>query len=82
MKSKQVGEYVVKELTVGKMLPILKIKDDQERFQIEIAKATIFKKDGQPIGEAINELGISEYLPLLEAALEVSGLGGDKEKKD
>ena len=32
MKSKQVGEYVVKELTVGKMLPILKIKDDQETF--------------------------------------------------
>ena len=80
MKSKTVGQYEVRELTVGKMLPILKIKDDQEKFQIEIAKATIFK-NGQPIGEAINDLGISEYLPLLEASLEVSGLGGDKEKK-
>ena len=80
MKSKKVGIYEVRELTVGKMLPILKIKDDQEKFQIEMAKATIFK-NGQPIGEAINDIGISEYMPLLQASLEVSGLG-DKEGKE
>lgn len=80
MKSKQVGEYVVKELTVGLMMPILKIKDDQEAFQMELAKATIFKKNGESIGDDILNLGISEYLPLLEAALEVSGLG-DKGKE-
>lgn len=82
MKVKHVGEYVVKELTVGAMMPILKIKDDQEKFQVEVAKATIFKKDGTPLGDGILEIGISEYLPLLEAALEVSGLGGKDEKKD
>ena len=80
MKSKQVGEYVVKELTVGLMMPILKIKDDQEAFQMELAKATIFKKNGESIGDDILNLGISEYLPLLEAALAVSGLG-DKGKE-
>ena len=80
MKSKQVGEYVVKELTVGLMMPILKIKDDQEAFQMELAKATIFKKNGESIGDDILNLGISEYLPLLEAALQVSGLG-DKGKE-
>ena len=80
MKEKQVGNYLVKELTVGLMMPILKIKDDQEAFQMELAKATIFKKNGESIGDDILNLGISEYLPLLEAALEVSGLG-DKGKE-
>ena len=80
MKEKQVGNYLVKELTVGLMMPILKIKDDQEAFQMELAKATIFKKNGESIGDDILNLGISEYLPLLEAALQVSGLG-DKGKE-
>jgi hypothetical protein len=81
MKSKKIGEYEVRELTVGKMLPILAIKEDQEKFQIEIAKATIYK-NGQPMGEDVLNLGLSDYLPLLQAALEVSGLGGEEAKKD
>ena len=78
MKTKELLGYTVAEPTVGKLFPIMKLLDtDPQQFQLELAKASIMK-DGQPIGDAINDLGIREYMELMKAVLSVSGFDGEQ----
>ena len=73
MKSKELLGYTVVEPTVGVMFPLMKIMDtDPQKFQLELAKAAIFK-DGKALGNSVNDLGISEYMKLMNAVMEVSG---------
>ncbi len=78
MKTKQVGEYLIKEPTVGSLFPIMKMMEtDPQQFQLELAKASIYK-DGQSIGEGINDLGIRDYMELMKAVMEVAGFAGEQ----
>ena len=78
MKAKKTfGEFEVREITVGQLMPIMDLMESNPRqFQIELAKAAIFK-DGAPIGDGLNDVGIGDYLKLTNLVMEVSGLGGE-----
>jgi hypothetical protein len=74
---KKYKEFEVHEITVGQLMPIMDMMESNPRqFQIELAKAAIYK-DGQPIGDGLNNIGISDYLKLTSLVMEVSGLGGE-----
>ena len=80
MKTKQVilesGTYEVKEPTVGVLFPILNLMEKSPQdFQMALVKKCIYT-NGQPIGEAVNSLGLTDYMALMAAVLEVTGLGG------
>ena len=67
--------YVVKEPTVGVLFPILPLMEEKPtEFQMELAKASIFV-DGKSIGDGIMNLGLSDYLKLITAVIEVAGMG-------
>lgn len=73
MKSKELLGYTVVEPTVGVMFPLMKIMEsDPQKFQLELAKSAIHK-DGVALGEGINDIGISDYMKLMNAVMEVSG---------
>ena len=85
MKTKQVvlesGTYEVKEPTVGVLFPILGLMEKSPQdFQMALVKKSIFI-NGQPIGEAVNDLGLADYMALMSAVLEVTGLGGTEAGK-
>ncbi len=69
--------YTIKEPTVGVLFPIMDLMEtDPKQFQMELAKASIFV-NGLPIGDKILELGLGDYLKLIQAVIELSGLGGN-----
>jgi len=79
MKTKELEvngkKYTVKEPSVGVIFPLMKLMDkDPQGFQLELAKATIYV-DGAPIGDALLEMGLSEYMKLISEVVSVSGLG-------
>lgn len=70
-----VGQYTIKELTLGDMRKIQK-ESQGEDLQYWIAAQTIYK-DGQAIGmDALNAMPMSEANALIEAIVELN------EKKD
>jgi len=81
MKTTQVvlesGTYEVREPTVGVLFPIIDLMEKSPKdFQMALVKKSIFV-NGQPIGESVNNLGLGEYIKLMQAVLEVTGLSGD-----
>lgn len=85
LKSKKVAinqeDFEVREITVGKILPLLPRLNDQEQqqdAQLELMQDCIFIDD-LAIGEAVSELGISTYLALAEVVMEVNGLSEGKD---
>lgn len=77
-KTLTVGDYIVKEPTVGVMMPLLdKMSEDPKGFQMELAKACV-TIGGQPIGDGIHALPISTYIQLQEAVMSVAGFGEGK----
>ena len=73
MKTKELLGYTVSEPSVGTIFPLMKIMEsDPQKFQLELAKVSILK-DGKALGDAVNNLGISEYMQLMNAVMEVSG---------
>lgn len=66
-----VGEYTIKELTLGDMRKIQK-ESQGEDLQYWIAAQTIYK-DGQAIGmESLNAMPMSEANALIEAIVELN----------
>jgi|688.fasta_scaffold87268_6 hypothetical protein len=85
MKTKQItlesGTYTIKEPTVGILFPILDLMEkDPKGFQMGLVKGSIFKADGTPLGDGILELGLSEYMTLMQEVIEVAGLGNEQGK--
>jgi hypothetical protein len=69
--------YTIKEPTVGVLFPIMDLMEtNPKQFQMDLAKASIFV-NGQSIGDSILELGLGDYLKLIQAVIELSGLGGN-----
>ena len=71
-------EYEVKELTIGVMIGILPrlSSDDASDAQLDMLKASVYK-DGVLLGDAVADLGVSTYLPLLNTCLSVNNLGNE-----
>lgn len=71
------SEYLVREIRIGDMLPLLPrlSGDEANEAQLEIVKKCVLV-NGQPIGDAAVDLGLSEYLELAAIVMEVNGLSG------
>jgi hypothetical protein len=85
MKTKQItlesGVYELREPTVGVLFPIMQLMEkDPAGFQLGLVKGSIFK-DGQALGDAVNELGISDYMTLMNEVILLSGLGAPAAKE-
>jgi hypothetical protein len=85
MKTKQItlesGVYELREPTVGVLFPIMSLMEkDPAGFQIGLVKGSIYK-DGKALGDEVNNLGISEYMTLMTAVIELSGLGATAPKE-
>ena len=79
MRSKQVDIYEVRELTVGQMLPIMSLaNDDPSKFQQEMCKRSVCL-DGEPLGDLLDDLPFAVFMQtLLPAVLEMNSLGESK----
>jgi len=69
-------EYEVREITIGQVLPILPRLEDPEQAQdaqMDIMKMCIVQ-DGEAIGDAVVDLGLSSYLKLAEEVMVINGL--------
>lgn len=70
-------EYEVKEIAVGKILPMLPLlqgdPEQQQEAQHSILKQCIFQK-GEVLGEGIMELGLASYIRLAEEVMKINGL--------
>lgn len=80
LKSKDIvindERYEVREMAVGAMLPMLPRMQDsetQQEAQLDLLKQCVYY-EGQPLGDEIDCIGISTYLALAEAVMEVNGL--------
>jgi hypothetical protein len=85
MKTKQItlesGVYELREPTVGVLFPIMQLMEkDPAAFQLGLVKGSIFK-DGQALGDAVNDLGISDYMVLMNEVILLSGLGAPAAKE-
>lgn len=76
-KTITIGDYLVKEPTVGVIMPLMDtLSEDPRGFQQSLAKACIFVAGSpEPIGDGLNSLPISDYIALQAAVMEVSGFG-------
>jgi len=83
-KEKQVSvdgdEFTIREISIGEMMPIMSRLggDDSEQAQLDMMKLCVIV-NGQPIGDAISELGIRTYLELMSDVLEVNGMTEGKD---
>jgi hypothetical protein len=85
MKTKTItlesGVYELREPTVGILFPIMDLMEkDPQAFQLGLVKNSIFK-DGQPLGEDVLNLGLSDYMKLMTDLIELAGLGATASKE-
>jgi hypothetical protein len=82
LKTIQHKDYLIKELTIGQYLPIMRVlADDTAQAQLDMLALSVCDNlTGEPVGvDGLNQIGASEFLPLWEAVAELHGL---IEKKD
>jgi len=74
-KSVKIGQFEVCELSVREMMPLMRIMgEDSEDGQMHLIGAAV-KIDGKAIGhEAVEELGMGDYMKLVTAVSEINGL--------
>jgi len=69
--------YTVEEATVGEMIPIMDLmQEDPKAFQTELIKRVV-KVDGVPIGEDLNNLPLSVYMKLIPHVMDMQGFGDE-----
>lgn len=74
LKKIDVPPYVVKELTLGEFLPMMKlIGENSSEGQSELMKRSV-TLNNEPLGEKLNDIGASQFMPLWKAVAEVHGL--------
>ena len=78
-KRVEIGDewYVVRELTIGQMLPLMEKLggDESNKAQLEMVSLSVCDNEGQPLGEKTNSLGLSSYMELSKVVMEVNGMG-------
>lgn len=77
-------EFVVKEPTVGEIMPLLPLlsSDDQEvlqNAQLDLMKLCVYF-EGDRLGDGVAAIGVSTYLVLTEEVMKVTGLSGDADE--
>jgi hypothetical protein len=85
MKTKTItldsGVYELREPTVGVLFPIMELMEkDPKAFQLGLVKGSIFK-DGQPLGDEVLNLGLSDYMKLMTEVVDLAGLGATAPKE-
>lgn len=85
MKTKSItlesGTYEVREATVGVLFPILDLMEKSPKeFQMALVKNCVYR-DGALLGDAVNDLGLGDYVTLMQTVLDVTGLGAQNEGK-
>lgn len=71
--------FNVRELTIGEMMPLWDLlTSNSQQGQIEMLKLAVHK-DGQQMGDAVLNLGLSFFLPLLTAVMELNNMTPDEE---
>ena len=80
MKTKTVtldsGVYELREPTVGVLFPLMNLMEkDPQAFQLGLVKGAIFQ-NGQPLGDEVLNLGLSDYMALMTEVIELAGLTG------
>jgi len=77
-------EFVVKEPTIGAMMPLLPRLSGEDDEDIQMAQMDLLKMcvyvDGKVLGEAIESVGVSTYLTLAEEVMELTGLAAAVEE--
>lgn len=71
-------KYEVHELRVGdimKILPRLSKEDEAQDATLDLMKLCVYQ-DGKPMGDAIEDIGLSTYMKLTDPVMEVNGLLG------
>ena len=83
LKNKEVTiegiKYEVRELSIGQFIDILPrlTGDESQQAQLDMLKLCVFVGEAQ-LGEAVASLGVSAYMPLINAAMDVNGLGNEQ----
>lgn len=72
--------YQVKEVTMGVMKHILPRlgKDNAVDAHLDMMKACVFC-DGRPLGDAVEDLGLTTYMKLMPVVMEVNGMNEGKD---
>tara|TARA_R110000796_G_scaffold73686_1_gene165648 strand:+ start:273 stop:539 length:267 start_codon:yes stop_codon:yes gene_type:complete len=74
-------EFEIKELTIGQLMPIVKLmNDDAEAGQIELMAASIYMND-EPLGSEYENLPASMMMKLAPHVTEVNNLDDGEEEK-
>lgn len=82
LKSKEVdldGDvFVVAEIAVGQMMPLMSKLNSEDEVEAQEAQLDMMRVcilvDGEPIGDRLDELGISAYLKLAEDVMAINGM--------
>lgn len=70
--------YTIHEMRVADMMSIMPRMSDEDKVQgatVDLMKLCVYK-DGQPMGDAFDEVGISTFMELTEHVMRVNGLSG------
>lgn len=83
IQQKQVGKFIIKELSVGAMIVIIdkaSSPDDAIRreFQLDLMKLSVFNLDDTPMD--VDKVPFRTYIKLLPEVLAINGLGGSKDE--
>lgn len=74
LNTEQIGEYTVVELKVKELLPLMEGGTEGTEFQQVLLQNCVHTKEGKQIGKALDELGMSIYMKLVNAAMRVNGM--------
>lgn len=82
LKSKKIKDggttYVVYELTMRQLLPFMGKIGEGTEFQTELMQLAVTNEAGEPIGDAVLDLGLGLYMKLSNAAMELNGMSGEE----
>lgn len=73
LKSKKVGAYTVKEATYKQMKPLLNSGENEDLMD-SLMRQCVYDKDGNPLGDKIDEMGFQTVEKIMNAVTEVNGM--------
>ena len=74
LKTEEVDGYTVRELSVRELMPMMEGGIEGSDFQMALLKTCVTDGGGNPIGDALMDLGVSTYMKLVNAAMRVNGM--------
>lgn len=77
-------QFEIKEAVIGEVMRILPklgseaTAEEQQEAQFELMQMCVYQ-DGAPFGDRIKEVGLSSYLALANAVMEINGMSEGKD---